>query len=266
MSLEAALAANAPKALPTCADGSIALAPVPAASSIPTLPVTVRMLTMPRSLTLRSAGAGEGVGVGVPQTASASASASASGVGSGVGSGCVVSERAGTRVQVVRTSTAFHSVAVGFDCRRLPAHLRPWLVLLQEVLMSTDVEEQDGCITPYTDVVKSRQQQTASMGTSIGWGGSSFSSAIMAQQFFICGTALPSSQGFAQLCEWIGKLLGRTILRPDRIAVCAKNINKDITSSLRDGDAVSTPIYIYIHICIYRYICVYICIHVHVYI
>jgi hypothetical protein len=33
----------------------------------------------------------------------------------------------------------------------------------------------------------------------------------------------------------VGKLLGRTIFRADRVAVCAKNLEKDITAALRDG-------------------------------
>ena len=47
--------------------------------------------------------------------------------------------------------------------------------------------------------------------------------------------ALPSAQGFSRLSEWVGKLLGRTIFRADRVAVCAKNLEKDITAALRDG-------------------------------
>ncbi len=100
--LEAALTANAPKPLPTRADGSIALAPVPPASSIPLLPTTAKKLQIPRTLGL----------CGAPEKAP------------------------GATVQVVRTSTMFHTVCVGFDCRRVPAHLRPWLVLLQVHILS----------------------------------------------------------------------------------------------------------------------------------
>ena len=100
--LEEAMTANAPKPLPTGADGRIALAPVPPASSIPLLPTTAKTLKIPRTLGLRGA----------------------------------LEEAPGATAQVVRTSTMFHTVCVGFDCRRVPAHLRPWLVLLQVHVLS----------------------------------------------------------------------------------------------------------------------------------
>ena len=102
------------------------------------------------------------------------------------------------------------------------ADLRPWLVVLQELIMSSDILEQDSSITPYTDAVKARQQQTVSMWTEVGWE----SPSIMPEQLWIKGTALPSPQGFSRLCEWMGKLLGRTIFRAERVAVCAKNLDK----------------------------------------
>jgi Zn-dependent M16 (insulinase) family peptidase len=213
--LETAISMNAPKPLPVRADGSLLLTPPPA-SSIPTLPMAVSLRKIPRSLALGGA---------------AAAAAPAAGV-----------SLAKTAVQVVRTDTAFHSVSIGFDCRRVAPHLRPWLVLLQEVMMSSDILEVDGSITPYTDAIKMRQQQTVSMWTSTGWGGGAFSASVMPELFFIRGQALPSAQGFGFLCDWIGKILGRSMLGPARVAVCAKNLNKDITSSLRDGDAVCSAI------------------------
>jgi len=104
--------------------------------------------------------------------------------------------------------------------------------------LSSDVLEEDGTITPYTDAIKLRQQQTVSIGTSIGWSGSSFSAAVMPELFFVGGTALPATRGFTSLCEWIARLLGRTVLRAQRVAVCAKNLHKDITAALRDGESV----------------------------
>jgi hypothetical protein len=53
--------------------------------------------------------------------------------GGGGGGGGVTG---GAVVQVVRTTTTFHTLAIGFDCHALPPHLRPWLVLLQALLVS----------------------------------------------------------------------------------------------------------------------------------
>jgi hypothetical protein len=217
--LEVALRENAPKPLPTHADGSLLLTPPPAAS-IPTLAMTVAKRSMPRSLAL----------VNSKAAASPAPALDAARV------------MAGTTVQVVRTDTAFHSVFIGFDCRHVPPNLRPWLVLLQELLMSSDIVEADGGVTPYTDAIKMRQQQTVSMGTSTGWNGGAFTASVMPEMFFISGQALPSVQGYGYLCEWVGKILGRSVLGPDRVAVCAKNLNKDITSSLRDGESVCSAI------------------------
>ena len=108
MKLEEALTANAPQPLPTLADGRVVLAPVPPASSIPMLPLKVKCLKMPRTLDLR----------GGPEQESSSSSSSSS-------------SSPGVTVQLVRTSTMLHTVCVGFDCRRVPAHLRPWFVLMQ---------------------------------------------------------------------------------------------------------------------------------------
>jgi Zn-dependent M16 (insulinase) family peptidase len=105
--LEEALTANAPQPLPTLADGRMVLAPVPPASSIPMLPLKVKCLKMSRTLCLR----------GGPEQESSSSSSSSS--------------SSHVTVQLVRTSTMLHTVCVGFDCRRVPAHLRPWLVLMQ---------------------------------------------------------------------------------------------------------------------------------------
>jgi len=106
--------------------------------------------------------------------------------------------------------------------------------------MSSDVLELDGTVTHYTDAVKKRQQQTVSMWTGVGWSGGSFSAQVMPDLFFVSGTSLPSADGYSCLCEWIAKLLGRSLLRAERAAVCAKNLHKDITSSLRDGGSVAS--------------------------
>ena len=99
LKLAAALESNAPKPLPQSAEGRMELAPVPPASSIPTLPLHVKQLKIPRSLAPRCSHAEMG--------------------------------GHGTRVQIVRTTTALHAVSVGFDTRRVAPNLRPWLVLLQ---------------------------------------------------------------------------------------------------------------------------------------
>ena len=202
--LEAAMSANAPQPLPH------GLPSTPPSSSIPSLPFRINRLVLPhvhgRPPWGTRAETGQSVG--------------------------------GTTVQIVRTHTSFHSVAIGFDCRHVPGHLRPWLVLLQEVLMSSDVIETDGSVTSYTTAITQRQQQTVNMWTGVGWSGGTFSSSVMSEQFFVCGTALPTKDGFPLLCEWLGKLVGHTQITAPRVAVCAKNLNKDITASLRDGESV----------------------------
>jgi hypothetical protein len=103
--ISAALASNIPQPLPTDADGRLCFyntRPTPCAAAIPSLPVSVSMLDMPREL--GGGGGGGGVFVGAGRR---------------------------TVVQVVRANTAFHTVDIGFDCRELPRGLRPWLILLQ---------------------------------------------------------------------------------------------------------------------------------------
>ena len=97
----------------------VALPAVPPASSIASLPMEVKelVLGMPRALRLAAS---------LPTPTRLAADCAPNDGGGG----------GGAVVQVVRTTTTFHTLAIGFDCHALPPHLRPWLVLLQALLVS----------------------------------------------------------------------------------------------------------------------------------
>lgn len=65
-----------------------------------------------------------------------------------------------TPVQVVRLATNFHHLSICLDAGQLPARLRPYLVMMREMMLSSPVVLDDGSRIDYKDVVKQVQKDT----------------------------------------------------------------------------------------------------------
>lgn len=153
--------------------------------------------------------------------------------------------------QVVRLNTHFYHVSLCLDASSIPSHLRPYINLLREILLSTNLEEDDGTIVDYKHVVKMIQKETVSAGCGMGLSGGS-PCGSMQGMFLFAGVSLPSREGYSKLCEWIYKvslsfvfvysgctqitskfvhmqLLFKTKFDESRVTTCIKNALQDIT-------------------------------------
>jgi Zn-dependent M16 (insulinase) family peptidase len=146
-------------------------------------------------------------------------------------------------MQVLRVQTAFVQVRVCFDLRDLPSHLRPFLVLFQELLLtspmagSDDDDHGNGSeLIPYTRVVQQQNEELVSLECGVGFGSTMFGAESCSDVFEMSGVSEPDK--FGQLCRWMCDILCRTEFTVERVVTAASNLGSDVSEAMRDGASV----------------------------
>jgi len=151
-------------------------------------------------------------------------------------------------VQLVRLDTEFVHVQICFGTAKMEAEVRPYLVLLQSLLLSTSLllppttTDSSPLLVPYTEVVEALSRDTVSVACGIGLGNQTFSCQCLSEMFYVYGCGEVSK--YQVMVDWLCKVLFHSVFPPDRIQSVAKNLISSVSEEKRDGasmcDAAST--------------------------
>ncbi|KAL3897236.1 MAG: hypothetical protein SGCHY_003555 [Lobulomycetales sp.] len=146
--------------------------------------------------------------------------------------------------EVVFTETALVDVRFFFQLTGLAPHLRPYLVIFQELLFESNLVGDDGSIVPYQEVVEETSNLLISNEAAVGLGNTVFSASWLTELFSIAGVSEFSS--WKAMISHLFKILSRTVFTEDRVLTVAKNLFVDLVESKRSGgkmlSAVATRI------------------------
>eukprot|EP00762_Andalucia_godoyi_P002459 ANDGO_02830.mRNA.1 Uncharacterized protein C05D11.1 len=140
-------------------------------------------------------------------------------------------------LQTVTLPTQFVHVRLVFDTTQLPNALRPFLVLFQELLFSSDrLDPSTNNVMSYQEVVKRLQQDLISFECAVGLGNAVFSCSSYPDFLFVYFCV--ESTKVSQVEYWCRHLFETVIFSADRISSMSHNLHTDISEGLRDGSAV----------------------------
>ncbi|XP_058054864.1 uncharacterized protein C05D11.1-like [Anopheles bellator] len=133
--------------------------------------------------------------------------------------------------------TNFCYLKVSMNTDPLSVELRPYLVLLMELLTESPVRRGDKLV-PYEEVVTALESDTVETATGLGFKASGrFSlgsySNVAALHMQV------SREKYAKGIELIGELLYRTEFTAERIKVCATKLINEVPQSKREGNAIA---------------------------
>ncbi|KAJ3342583.1 hypothetical protein HDU93_001971 [Gonapodya sp. JEL0774] len=167
--------------------------------------------------------------------------------------------------QVVRTETAFATCKLALNSAHLPDHLRPYLVLFQELLFASPLtvsaadallgqkeitlstSETGGVIVGWADVATHSSHVLASHAASVGLGNDIFHTSWLSELFILEGSCLP--EDFTSACAWLVRVLMCSSWTEERVLAVARNLDGDCVDTERDASgmvvAVGTRIMCY---------------------
>eukprot|EP01105_Mastigella_eilhardi_P015911 TRINITY_DN3644_c0_g1_i5.p1 TRINITY_DN3644_c0_g1~~TRINITY_DN3644_c0_g1_i5.p1 ORF type:complete len:605 (-),score=132.84 TRINITY_DN3644_c0_g1_i5:59-1873(-) len=139
--------------------------------------------------------------------------------------------------QVVELATHFVNVRLAFDLSSLPNHLRDYLILFQELMLTCPVKRNGAeTATPYEDVVRALQEDFVSLEVGLGMGNSTFGCDALSHIFFLWAVVEPRRYG--SLCAWLADLAAGVIFARDRVLAVCNNLITELVELRRDGSEV----------------------------
>ncbi|TPX32519.1 hypothetical protein SmJEL517_g04347 [Synchytrium microbalum] len=144
-------------------------------------------------------------------------------------------------IQVVSTETAFVHVRLGIDTSGLPAVLKPYLVLFQELLFQIPLAGVGSIgAMDYRDVAKKTSELFISHEASIGFGNDVFHTSWLSEIFSVYGCAERHEWEVAM--KWLCRVLTQSIFTEDRVVSIAKNLISEIAETKRDGYSMAVAV------------------------
>ncbi|KAL7752513.1 hypothetical protein RI367_002047 [Sorochytrium milnesiophthora] len=150
-------------------------------------------------------------------------------------------------VQTVRTRSFFVHLRLALPLSDIPLALRPYIVLLQELLFDCDLDIPAACSdtgkaqhVPYTELSLTLSKLCTDYEASCGLGNDVFSSSSLADTFFLAATSPPEHMEAS--AAWLVKTLMFSTFTADRIKSVGKNLLSDIADWKRDGEHMCTVI------------------------
>ncbi|KAJ3070608.1 hypothetical protein HDU98_006362 [Podochytrium sp. JEL0797] len=151
-----------------------------------------------------------------------------------------------TQSQLVQTSTLFTHLRLAFPIASLPTHLRPYLVLFQELLFQSPLHlpTRGGKHIPYTTVVTKTTETFVSHEAGVGFGNDLWSCGWLAGQFMMSCSSDP--EGFEAAVEWLMRVLLFSVFTRERVLSAVQKLRSDLKEVKREGtsllSAVSTRV------------------------
>lgn len=141
-----------------------------------------------------------------------------------------------SKAQIVETDSVFTHFRLAFNTESLPVHLRPYLVLFQELLFQTDIDipgAKGSRLMDYKAVAIETARQLISHEAAVGFGNDVWSASWLSEVFMLYGSAELRhwDQAFVFLCRVI--LFSKFTKK--RIISISKNLLNEITEVKRDG-------------------------------
>ncbi|KAJ2901190.1 hypothetical protein IWW38_000155 [Coemansia aciculifera] len=159
-------------------------------------------------------------------------------------------------VQLIWVESEFPEVVLHIPLHETPDHLRPFMVLFQELLLSSDLMLPAGVFydteeTPtaeerrigYKTVVERLAAVTTSSDSSIGFGNSSFSCSWL-EDIFMLSISFPQDK-LKLAVRWLVQAFMFADFTAERILTVAQNLLSELSDWKRDGDSVAMSVVTY---------------------
>ncbi|KAJ3268748.1 hypothetical protein HDV01_002321 [Terramyces sp. JEL0728] len=141
--------------------------------------------------------------------------------------------------QVIHTETGFAHIGLALNIEALPSHLKPYLVLFQELFFACPLELRlfNNTVTTmnYQQVAQYASELFVSHECGVGLGNSLFSTGSLSELITIFVTAKPSE--WETMVRFVFQVLMFSVFTKDRIVTTAKNLISSISDTKNDGSA-----------------------------
>ncbi|KAJ3254769.1 hypothetical protein HK103_006844 [Boothiomyces macroporosus] len=141
--------------------------------------------------------------------------------------------------QIIHTETGFCHLGLAMNIEQLPKHLRPYLVLFQELFFTCPLELWlfNNNITKmnYQQVAQYASELFVSHECGVGLGNSIFSTGSLSELVTIFVTAKPSE--WETMIRFVVQVLMFSKFTKDRIMTTAKNLISSVSDTKNDGSA-----------------------------
>lgn len=139
------------------------------------------------------------------------------------------------QLKMVEIGTRFTHCRLSFNLIGLPEDLKLYLVLFQELLLTSSVQI-DNEVMPYTQVSKELTRDLVSFECGVGFENGTFCCESISQVFNIWAISEPTKVD--KLFSWVCRILSGAIFTPDRILTVTQNLLSDLVDSFREGGDV----------------------------
>lgn len=132
---------------------------------------------------------------------------------------------------------SFYQMIVTLNTHTVPKELRPYLLMLLDLIIESPIRDGD-TIIPYEEVVTALEKDTITMGTRLG---------LESNAAFSCGPFSHTASLMIQVetkkyekgVKWLADLLHNTVFTVDRVRVTAAKMANSVTQVKRQGSFVA---------------------------
>ncbi|KAJ3248634.1 Presequence protease, mitochondrial [Chytriomyces hyalinus] len=150
------------------------------------------------------------------------------------------SHRALMQAQVVSAETLFSHCRIVLNIANLPAKLRPYLVLFQELVFQSPVSRPSGKALSYQDAIKKTSEIFVSNEAAVGFGNDMWSCGWLADTFMVSISS--DIERFDAAVQWLIECLLFTKFTKERIVSCVQKLLSDLMDVKRDGSCVLSAV------------------------
>ncbi|KAJ3237057.1 hypothetical protein HDU81_010060 [Chytriomyces hyalinus] len=150
--------------------------------------------------------------------------------------------RALTQAQIVSAETLFSHCRIVLNIANLPAKLRPYLVLFQELVFQCPVvrPQTSGKGLSYQDAIKKTSEIFVSNEAAVGFGNDMWSCGWLADTFMVSFSS--DVERFDAAVQWLIECLLFTRFTKERIISCVQKLLSDLMDVKREGSCVLSAV------------------------